>query len=224
MMSWWYERNPRERRLFAVTAAVVVVSGATLGGRAALQRLRDLDDRILQREVELENLQTQYVQRGVVEQRYEQIVTEHSSALTVEEIHDNLRREIYDLTRIQLPATKDKPSRPMTLVRIPTLREGRLTDEGEGYREYQVRFQIRPASPDLIFAFVQRIENSDQLLRIDEFEMGRPASGKQAGATFVITRTVLDDPERSTSRRESNAANADGRSRRASRVGAGDRS
>jgi len=203
MMAWWANRNSRERRLFVATAAVLVFAAAALTVRGAWQRIGELDTEIAQKELELENLTAQYVQREIIEARYEKIVKEHSSELTVEEIHDNLRREIYDLTRVTMPPKDGQPSRTLTLVRIPTLREGKLIDQGEAFREYQIRFSIQPTFPDFLFAFIQKIEESEQLLRIDELESGRKYNGVPMGGTFVVTRTVLDDPNNVPERRQS---------------------
>jgi len=78
-------------------------------------------------------------------------------------------------------------------VRIPTLQEGQLT-QGEGHREYQIRFQIPAAGLNYLLSFLQRIEESNQLLRIDNLDIGRPPDGTGVQALIQITRTVLDNP------------------------------
>ncbi len=186
--------NPRERRLLAVTLSVVLIAGLFLGVRGALLHLRDLDGRIGQLEFELENLKQQYVQRDAVDAAYNAVITEHSSSLTVAEIHDHLRREIFKLAQVPLPATEDKPERVMQLVRIPTLEMGELK-ETNGHREYHIRFDIPAARLDRLLGFLQRIETSDQLLRIDRVEVGRVPGTQRVHAALEITRTVLDNPE-----------------------------
>jgi hypothetical protein len=184
--------NPRERRLLAITLGIVLICGVALLARAALSSLNRLDSDIAQ--FELDNLTQQHVQRGAVEQAYNAVVTEHSSGLTAAQIHDHLRREIYGLSRMNFPATKNKPARTVSLVSIPTLPEGQLK-LGAGHREYQIRVDIPVASLNLLLVFIERLELSEQLLRIDRLEVGRVPGGRQVHASMEITRTVLDNPE-----------------------------
>jgi len=186
--------SPRERRLFGITLAVVLFAAGSLGVRGALAELRGLDDRISDLEYELENLQQQYVQRGAVDEAYNSVVTQHSSRLTAAEIHDYLRREIYSLSQVTLPAKDDTPQRTMQLVRIPTIDEGELK-EADGHREYRVHIDIPVARLDFLLAFIGKIELSDQLLRIDRLDIGRVAGSQKVHAALDITRTVLDSPD-----------------------------
>ena len=186
--------SARERRLFGITLSVIVLAALALGVRGAIGNLRELDDRIGQLEYELENLQQQYVQRGVVDSAYTRVVSENSSRLTEAEIHDFLRREIYALSQVEFPARDDKPARTMQLVRIPTINEGELRQQ-DGHREYRVRIDIPVARLDFLLAFVGKVELSDQLLRIDRLDIGRTPGGQTVHASLDITRTVLDNPE-----------------------------
>lgn len=186
--------NPRERRLLAATSSIILIGALLLLGRTAIATVLDLDDRIADRELEIENLAQQNAQADAVNAAYARVVTEHSSELTMAEIHDALRREIFRLTQVEFPATVDKPARTLQLVRIPTLQEGTLT-EGVGHREYQIRFQIPGANLDFLLAFLERIEESEQLLRIDNVEIGRPPQATSVSAVMQITRVVLDNPE-----------------------------
>ncbi len=185
--------SPRERRLFGITLSVVALAAAALGVRAALANLRELDDRIAGLEFELDGLQQQFVQRGAVDAAYNEVVSEHSSRLTPSEIHDHLRRAIYDLSQVDFPARDDKPARTVQLVRIPTIDEGELK-QGDGHREYRIRIDIPSATMNLLLTFVGRIETSDQLLRIDRLDIGRIPGTQTVHASMEITRTVLDDP------------------------------
>ena len=191
------DMNPRERRLLGATIAVLLLAASVLGARGALANLRSLNGKIDQLEFELVNLEQQHIQRSTVDAAYRAVVTEHSSRLTVAEIHDNLRREIYDLAQVDIPATADKPATTMQLVSIPALEMGELK-EGDGHREYRIQFDIPVARLDLLIGFLQRIESSDQLLRIDRLDVGRTPGGQSVNAALQITRTVLDNPEAAT--------------------------
>ncbi len=186
--------NARERRLLTATVSVLTVAAIFLGARTGYATIRELDRQIADRELEIEGLRQQNAQAAAVNAAYDRVVTEHSSALTIAEIHDALRREIFRLTQVDLPAKDDKPARTMQLVRIPTLQEGQLT-QGIGHREYQIRFQIPSARLDFLLAFLERVEESDQLLRIDSLDIGRPPDSTSVQALVQITRTVLDNPE-----------------------------
>jgi hypothetical protein len=186
--------SARERRLFVVTFSVVLVAVAFLVVRGALANLRELDDRIANLEFELEQLHEQYLQRAIVDEAYESVVTVHSSRLTAAEIHDNLRREIYALTQVNYPGKDGKPPRTVQIVRIPTIDEGELK-QGEGHREYRVRIDIPSARLAALLNFIGKVEMSDQLLRIDRLDIGRLPGGQTVHASLDITRTVLDNPE-----------------------------
>jgi hypothetical protein len=186
--------NARERRLLAITATLMAAGAVLLLGRTAFAAVRDLNDRIADRELEIENLSQQNAQADAVNSAYSQVVQEHSSELTMAEIHDALRREIFQLAQVEMPAKGDQPAKTVPLVRIPTLLEGTLT-QGVGHREYQIRFQVPVARLEYLLVFLERIEESDQLLRIDTIEIGRPPQVTNVSAMLQITRTVLDNPE-----------------------------
>jgi len=191
--------NPRERLLLAATAGVIALGAVLLLGRTAIATVNGLNDTIEERELEIENLSQQNAQADAVNETYARVVTEHSSELTAAEIHDALRREIFELTQMSLPAKDDQPERTVQYVRIPTLQEGTLT-EGVGHREYEIRFQIPATSLAGLLLFLERIENSDQLLRIDNIEVGRSPQHEVVSAVLQITRVVLDNPEQTRSR------------------------
>lgn len=202
--------SARERRLAVLTALVVIGAAAVFVGRLAAQHVTRLGTRIEQAELELENLTKQYMQRGAVDAAYRQVIAEHSSELTKQEIHDNLRREIYRLARVELPARGEKPARVVELVRIPALREGQLKESGKGYREYHIRFRIPTAHINLLVQFLERIETSEQLLRIDMLKIMRSPQSSQVEAVVGITRTVLDNPDQPRSAPSAADAAGDG--------------
>jgi len=192
--------SERERRLATLT--VVVLLGAAIGllGLSAYRHIGSLDGKVAQLERELLNLTQQSAQRGSIEAAYREVVAKHSSEMTKEEIHDNLRREIFSLAMLTVPDKKGGADRQVQLVKIPTLREGLLKEEGEGYREYQIQFRIPSTGIRNLMRFLQRIETSKQILRIDGLDMGRSPGSTNIHATLTITRTVLDNPDATGSR------------------------
>ena len=190
----------RERRLAALTVFVLTGAAFVLSGLRAYDHVASLDGKIAQLEQELLNLTQQSAQRSSVEAAYLEVVEAHSSEMTKEEIHDNLRREIFSLARTTVPGKEGAPDRQINLVKIPTLREGLLKEEGEGYREYQIRFRIPSTGVRNLMRFLQRIETSSQILRIDGLDMGRAPGSTKLHATLIITRTVLDSPDAARAR------------------------
>lgn len=188
--------NARERGLLMTAVAVIAAAAVVFGGISAMKGVRALDNQIAEREFEIESLTQQNVQADAVNAAYSRVVKQHSSSSTVAEIHDALRREIFRLKEVDLPPVADKPARKMNLVRIPVLQEGQLT-QGKGHRDYQIRFQIPGAKLDYLLAFLERIEESEQLLRIDNLEIARAPEGTGVEASLEITRTVLDSPDAS---------------------------
>lgn len=190
--------SAREQRLLGLTVALVA-SVVFLGiGYKGYDYLNILNRQIANSEQELLNLHEQTLQSRSVDAAFQQVVSEHSTGQSKEEIHDSLRREIYRL------ALKD-PNTPESeqgtnesskyLVQIPTLREGVLREEGEGYREYQIRFRIPSCTLETALEFLKRLEQSNQLLRIDTFELSRPHLTSEISLTIEVTRTVLSEFE-----------------------------
>lgn len=186
--------SARERRLVGATLGVIALGAMLLLGRTAIATVRGLDEAIAQRELDIENLAQQNAQADAVNEAYASVVKQHSSGLTAAEIHDALRREIFELTHMNVPAKGDQPARTVQYVRIPTLQEGTLT-ESAGHREYQIRFQIPSVGLEALLLFLERIEASDQLLRIDNLDIARPPQSPVVSAALEITRVVLDNPD-----------------------------
>ena len=194
MNRWLAKLNPRERRLAVATISVLVGASVFVMGFRADGHLRALDAQIDQLEQELRTLTRQNAQFGAVETAYRAVVAGHSSELTKEEIHDNLRREIFELAKTQVPGKDGGPPREVMLVRIPTLREGTLKEDGEGYREYQIEFRIPSTRIGNLMRFLRGIETSSQLLRVDRFDLMRAPDSTSVQVSLEITRTVLDSP------------------------------
>lgn len=185
----------RERRLAVLTLVLSSGAACVLVGMRAYSYLVSLNTEIAQIEQELLNLAQQNAQHGVIEVAYREVVASHSSEMTKEEIHDNLRREIFQLASTTITGKKTGTTRKVELVQIPTLREGLLKDEGEGYREYQIQFRIPSTSVRNLMKFFERVELSSQILRIDGLDLARPPGSTEVQAHLTITRTVLDNPE-----------------------------
>ena len=192
--------SARERRLIVITLLVIGGSACVLLGLQGYNRIASLYGEIDRLEQELMNLTQHNAQLSAVEEAYRQVVGEHPAEMTKEEIHDNLRREIFRLAKTVIPAKGGRPAREVDLVRIPTLREGLLREEGEGYREYEIRFRIPLTRVQNLMRFLQRIETSSQILRIDSLDLSRSPESTQVQATLVITRTVLDNPDAASPR------------------------
>lgn len=197
MNRYWDRLSLRERTLALVTGCVVVASLCFGVVYRALGVLGDLESRIGQLEQELVNLAEQDAQGANVERAFAEVAAEHSSGWTEQEIHDRLRQEIYRLALKSPPAPDAKTSRRVLskdeyMVQIPRLREGVLKEKGEGYREYQIQLRIPGTKIENVLTFVERLQLSRQLLRIDALELARSPQGDYVAATMEITRTVVD--------------------------------
>lgn len=195
----------REKRLAALTLLVLVGAGCAFVALKAHNHIVSLDRKMVQLEQELLNLGQQDAQRGAIDAAYREVVATHSSEMTKAEIHDNLRREIFSLAKRTVKGKEGQTDRQIDLVKIPTLREGKLKEEGEGYREYQVQFRILSTRLSNVMWFLKRIETSNQILRIDRLDLGRPPGSTLVHATLVITRTVLDNPDAAPQRGDGSA-------------------
>ena len=178
--------------LFAVLAAA-------MGARGALGIIGRLDRDISRLETDIVNSSYQIARRQSVEARYAQVARQHSSAWTESEIRDRLRQEIYRLGN-RIPPGLDDDGIPLStgggeklLVSIPELRGGRLEAGGEGYREYRMDFSVLPAPFLDMVAYLERLQESPQSLRIDRIDMRRDPSRPEVSAELSITRIVVDD-------------------------------
>lgn len=188
--------NPRERRLLLITILLLVTVVGSVIVYKGYDYIRVLNRQIANTEQEILNLYEQTLQSESVDAAFQQVVSEHSTEMSKEEIHDSLRREIYRLAlkNPNIPESEQKGAEK-DLVVIPMLREGVLREEGEGYREYQIRFRVPKCTLSTALEFLRRLEQSNQLLRIDSFEMSRSHSSSNISLTIEVTRTVLSDIE-----------------------------
>lgn len=201
----WERLSSREKLLAKVTAvAIVLMLGYTTYQRA-MARLDDLDLTIGQMEDTLVSYTYQIAHRELVESRYAEIASQHSSAWTEPEIHDRLRQEIYRLAS-RTPAPLDENGIPVNtpntegnLVDGISLGKGNMAEGGKGYREYRINVRIPPCPLENLVEFLKRLQLSPQSLRIDAAELTRAPDGNVVSASVDITRIVADGPlEKST--------------------------
>jgi hypothetical protein len=196
----WSRRTLRERRLAVAVVALGCALLGALAAKAAAGLLDRLDREIGQLSNEILNASRQLALRERVEARFAQVANQHSSAWTESEIRDRLRQEIYRLSNLEPPAL-DVTGIPVStnnesgyLVEVPELGGGRLIDGGEGYREYQIEFSIPPVPLLDLTAYLERLLESPQSLRIDRIDLRRDPERSEFASNLVITRTVVDDP------------------------------
>jgi len=196
----WSRRTLRERRLAIAVVVLGCVLAGALAAKAAAGLLDRLDREIGQLSNEILNASRQLALRERVEARFAQVANQHSSAWTESEIRDRLRQEIYRLSNLEPPAL-DATGIPVStnnesgfLVEVPELGSGRLLDGGEGYREYQIEFSIPPVPLLDLTAYLERLLESPQSLRIDRIDLRRDPERSEFASNLVITRTVVDDP------------------------------
>ncbi|MCH7910744.1 MAG: hypothetical protein IIB38_14155 [Candidatus Hydrogenedentes bacterium] len=199
MIRFWDGLNLRERTLAATVVALAALFSSFVVAQRGMRQLHEAEARIDLLEQELVILHEHLAQSALVEEAFRAVAVDHSTRLTKPEIHDHLRREIYRLAQRRPP----EPGTPVlatgrdssdALVHIPVLREGIMSEEGDGYREYQIAFRIPSATIENIVLFMERIRTSDQLLRVDALELARAPHGRNLSAMLEVTRTVLERP------------------------------
>jgi hypothetical protein len=181
----------REQRLLILTVILIVTVTIAGFGYKGYDYLSLLDRQIASGEQELLNLHEQTLQSRSVDAAYQQVISVHSTGMTKEEIHDSLRREIDRLAMVD----PDNPESKRYLIKIPALPPGVLREEGEGYQEYQIRFRVPSCRVIMALEFLRRLEQSNQLLRIDSFKLKRSHSSRLVSLTIAVTRTVLSEVE-----------------------------
>ncbi|MDP7638893.1 MAG: hypothetical protein QGG73_04145 [Candidatus Hydrogenedentes bacterium] len=197
MNKYWANLSERERSLALTTLGLTSLILAVLIGTRAVARIADLDDRIADLERSLYNLAEQDARGASIQQAFHEVAAEHSSKWTEQEIHRRLDLEILRLAlKDPYPPGTEPPEGSMArqnrMVEIPTLREGTLNTEGDGYREYTLPIKVSPAEPEQLFRFIERLQSSRQFLRINSLELTRPFNRTAISANLEVTRTVVD--------------------------------
>lgn len=200
LLDAWLRRSPRERRLAGVTGLVLLLPLLVCLFAFARGILHGLDQEIARLTDELVNNRHQMGLRTAVEARFAAVANQHSSAWTESEIRDRLRQEVYRLSNL-VPPELDPSGVPVStdngsgyLVRVPELGGGRLAPGGDGFREYELEFTMPPAPITDIAAYLERLMESPQSLRVDQLDLRRDPGRSDFAAALAITRVVVDDP------------------------------
>jgi len=191
----WEQLTPLERKLSVAVAVLFLLVVAGFATLQAVNRIQDLDFAILRAQRQLIKYAESLARSQSVDEAYVHIAAQHSSSWTEAEIHDRLRQEIYRLAMKKPPpvGAPFSPTNTNVLVSIPTLRQGNLRTTDEGYREYQLSFRIPGTSADNIFTFLERLQGSEQSLRIDGFQLVRSPNRESISGVVDVTRTVVDN-------------------------------
>lgn len=182
----------RERRLAFVTALVIAGALVYTVFNRTMESLELLDQRVADLELQLELAQIRMVQRNAVEQAFADIAAEHSSAWSEQEIRDRLKEEIYTLSKATMSPVGMSTAAGGTLVDIPMLAGGVLNEGGEGYRIFETTFQVRPTGIGNLVRFLQRVQESPQVLRVESLELQRNPANAEVEAVITVSRTVID--------------------------------
>jgi len=194
----WAKMSNRERLLAVAVAALVVTGLSYMTVMGALNHLEQQEAMIDHYEQQLINFSRHMERRTPVDAAFGQIAEQHSSQWSGEEIYDRLGSEIYRLAR-QDPGAPGSPGSGPDIVPIPQLPPGELSANPEGYRSYTVEFKTGDASISNITAFLRRLEESPQALRIEALDIRRPPDQLGGGqATIRVNRTVVDGVEEAT--------------------------
>ena len=197
----WTGLSARERRLAGLVAILILAMAAFTGFKSIRARLHALDGRIAGQEDALVNYTYLIAAREQIETEYARIAVQHSSAWQEAEIHDRLRQEVMRLAEKSPPGlTPEGIPEQVTggegqLVRIPKLTEGQLLEGEEGYRQYALHFRVPQANFLDLAAFLGRLQESPQSLRIDRLSVSRNWDSPLCSADISIIRTIADaDP------------------------------
>lgn len=200
LVDGWSRRSVRERRLATAVAVLTASLLLLVIVKGAFRVLDNLDREIGRLSNEILNSTRQIALHEGVAARFTQVANQHSSDWSESEIRDRLRQEIYRLSNLDPPAL-DAQGIPLStnnesgfLVEIPELGSGRLIEGGEGFREYQIEFSIRPVPLPALTGYLERLLESPQALRIDRIDLRRDPERTEFAANLVITRTVVDNP------------------------------
>ncbi|MBX7256366.1 MAG: hypothetical protein K1Y02_08380 [Candidatus Hydrogenedentes bacterium] len=196
MLAFIRKLSPSERRLAVLAAVLLAGAVLVVGTIRAIDSIAAMDETIADLQQDLLYYKQQTVQAEAVDKAYQAIATQHSSQWTQEEIHDRLWREIRRLTQKNLPKPGEEAP-PMQannlLVDIRNMEKGTLDNSGEGYRKYTVAFRTEDAPIQNLAQFLERLQQSDQALRVDSLEISRQPATTAVGAKFTVTRTIIGD-------------------------------
>lgn len=190
--------NPRERRLALTVLALVPLFALLLAARSAVGYVQRLDSTIGRLQSEIVDYNLKISKQDQVEKQYKDIAAQHSSAWSEAEILDRLKAELFRLAQ-KLPPELDEYGVPVTtidqafgqLVSDPAVTPGALRETGEGYKEFAVSLRLERDDLRDIIDYLERLQNSPQMLRIDRLDLSRIHTEPVAEGEIDITRTVV---------------------------------
>ncbi len=201
MIGFVKKLSPSERKLAILAGVLLLASIFVVGTLRALDSLASMDETIYGLQQDLLYYKQLTVQAEAVEKAYQAIAAQHSSQWTQEEIHDRLGREIRRLAAKNLPqpGVEVPPAQAgNVLVDIRSMPSGTLEDSGEGYRSYTITFRTEQAPVLSLATFLERLQQSDQALRVDSIDISRQPAINSVTAFMKVTRTVIGAPSAET--------------------------
>lgn len=201
LQAQWSKMNQRERVLTAVTLALGLVFLAwfiVVSAQRQMEGLHAEVDRLQERVV---TASFQIARKQQVEAEYARVAAQHSSAWDKYEVYERLRQEIFRLAQ-KVPPPLDESGVPVkassesgALVEIPELRQGVMTENEGGYREYKLSFRIPTVELTDLFNFLERLRESPQSLRIDGLTFARDWNSTQVAAEVELTRIIVNNDQ-----------------------------
>ena len=188
--------SPRERGLAVAVGVLCLVGICFTVGKRTTNRLDALERKILTKQSMIVKYNHQIARRQSVDSQYARIAAQHSSGWSDPEVMDRLGQEIYRLAQ-KVPPALDEDGVPFStttpygdLVKIPELRQGSVTDSGEGYIEYRMSLQIPAANIMRVVEFIERLQSSPQSLRIEGLQITREPLSTTVRCDLDIARVL----------------------------------
>jgi hypothetical protein len=188
--------SARERGLAGLVALALAVAVCFTVVKSATSHLNLLERQITTKQGLIVKYNHQIARRQNIDTQYARIAAQHSSGWTEAEVMDRLRQEIYRLAKKVPPALNEDgiPFSTATphgdLVKIPELRQGSVTDSGEGYFEYRMSLRIPRANIMRVVEFIERLQSSPQSLRIEGLAISREPLSTNVRCDIDIARVL----------------------------------